>query len=699
METNNILYNELISKRKHLEQVALALKEKFLGLDNIIDEIFALLLPWYLFPEAQRRPTVINLWGLTGSGKTALIQQMIQLLDYAKLYTHIDMGEFESNSASWIKDIFTDDLDFFHQKPAIVCLDEFQFARTLDANQNELGKDKLRAIWDLLDSGKLDYIPSYSSHYVVRAENCLRRLERAIRVGIVVEQGEVVAGVDEFIKIFTGYYFEDSSRYNQPIDQTYFLSNDFAEGIMGLFEHSDFSRDEIKTKIQSSSIGDIKAFILEGLRTRPAIRQLDLSHAIIFVLGNLDEAYSMSDNMNPDINADEFHEATSKITIANIKRALRKRFRPEQIARLGNNHVIYRSFSSQQFRELIERELLVLANFVHEKFRWNISFDTSVLDVIYAEGVFPTQGTRPVFTTIKNLIESRISKLVVMILEEGTRVVSIHWKYETEKFIYEIRDAENKIVKIWSDEVSLKLESLRKSVDPEIQAYTAVHEAGHAVLAALSLRIIPSLVVSRTASDTAEGFCLINFPKGPLTRETLKKDIVITLGGYVAEKLIFGIEHTSSGVYSDIEEASALANKAVRKYAMGKDPIHLAMESMRNDDAFILTDAYKDEAIALIQSCESEAELVLKRNKLLLLKIAEYLTIHSRMDEALIEAYTKQYSVETWIATQGFVKKEDYYSFNQIVQQQLEALEEDQAGGEINNIPNFSGFQLCSLSS
>src|SRR5690606_9395380 len=77
------------------------------------------------------------------------VQALVELLDYRKLYNHLDMGEFESDSASWIRNIFTDDLSFFHGQPAIVCLDEFQFAKTLDGRHNELGKDKLRVIWEL----------------------------------------------------------------------------------------------------------------------------------------------------------------------------------------------------------------------------------------------------------------------------------------------------------------------------------------------------------------------------------------------------------------------------------------------------------------------------------------------------------------------------------------------------------------------
>src|SRR5688572_22939435 len=127
-----IIHTDLIKRKHKLELVKISLKEKFLGLDDVIDEVMTLLLPWYLFPEAQLRPTIINLWGLTGSGKTALVQAIVELLDYRKLYSHLDMGEFESDSASWMKNILTDDLAFFHDKPALICLDEFQFAKTLD---------------------------------------------------------------------------------------------------------------------------------------------------------------------------------------------------------------------------------------------------------------------------------------------------------------------------------------------------------------------------------------------------------------------------------------------------------------------------------------------------------------------------------------------------------------------------------------
>lgn len=680
-----IIHAALIIKKQKLKELETSLKEAFLGLDDVIDEVVSLMMPWYLFPEAQLRPTIINLWGLTGSGKTALVQKIVEVLDHRRLYSHLDMGEFDSDSASWMKNILTDDLSFFHDKPALICLDEFQFAKTLDNHQNELGKDKLRVVWDLIDSGKIQYIPNSSTYYLFRAENCLKRLEKAIQEGVTISDGKIDNGQEVFLKYFTGFYFEYNNRFIAKLDENYFMSEDFIMSMFYLFDNKEYSKEEISDRVKNSTIVELVMFIKEGMNTRPATKTLDLSRALIFILGNLDEAYTMSHNMNPDISADDFHEQTSRITIADIKRALRKRFRPEQIARLGNNHVIYKSFNSAQFRMLIRRELKRVGDFITGVFGWKVIFDDSVVNIVYSEGVFPAQGTRPVLTTVKNLIESRISGLAVSILEYQLVINEITWRYENDEFVYVLTDAYGNLVTTITDKAKLKLENLRRSVNPEIQAHVAIHEAGHAVLAALTLRIVPSLVVSRTASDM-EGFCLINFPKGPMTRETLKKDIIITLGGYVAERMIFGEDMTSSGVYSDIEEASALANRAIRKYAMGVDPIHLAVENAQNEDAFYVTDKYASEAIRIVKEGEMEAERILTRNKLLLLKMGEYLTTHSRMEETEIESYVKKYGQEEWIHSEGLVKKDAYYKFNTMLQAHIMGLQNEAVEFDIERI-------------
>lgn len=318
MENNN-LYQLITEKKQQLIQVKTTLKKEFVGLELIIDEVIDLLMPWFLFPDAQLRPTIINMWGLTGSGKTALVNRIIELLDYKRLYVQMDMGEFESDSATWIKNMFTDELEFFHEQPGVICFDEFQFARSINSEGNEIGKDKLRVIWDMLDSGKINYFPYQNSYYMIRAELCLLNLLKCEDKGVVIKNGIVVDKEKEFLDCFSEYYFENNKRFEQAVDKSYFLSQDFIEGIYYLFNDEYTSREKLKQRIETCDLSGIQRLIIDGANTRNAVKQIDLSMSLIFVLGNLDEAYYMSNSLNPDISADDLYESTCKINITHIK--------------------------------------------------------------------------------------------------------------------------------------------------------------------------------------------------------------------------------------------------------------------------------------------------------------------------------------------------------------------------------------------
>jgi len=667
-------YPNLIERKEKLLEVKAKLKTEFIGLATIIEEVMDLIMPWFILPDAQLRPTVINMWGLTGSGKTALVNRLVELLDYKRLYAQMDMGEFESDSASWIKSLFTDDLEFFHEQPGIICFDEFQFARTISKEGVELGKDKLRVIWDLLDSGKINYIPYQNSYYMVRAELCLMHLMKCEDKGVVIKNGVVAEGQTAFLDTFGEYYFENSNRYGQSVDQAYFLSQDFVDGLFYLFNDNTMTRQKLKEQLEACDLTGIQRLILSGANRRNAVKQLDLSRALIFVLGNLDEAYYMSNSLNPDISADELHEATCKINITHIKSALKERFRNEQIARLGNNHVIYRAFTNQNFRDIITQKLNGLRAYVQQRFGFNLVFDASVVDVVYSEGVFPAQGTRPVFTTIKNLIEGNISKVVIEMLSKNLEASEVLWCCRNDQFVFCYKDTEQRVLHEQVEPLVLKVGNLRKTDNSEEQAHTAVHEAGHAILAALTLRIVPSLVVSKTASANSEGFCVVNMPEGPLTRAVLKKEIIIGLGGYVAEKLIFGEENTSSGVAEDIERVSELANRAIKEYAMGSDPIYIRFASTNDNLAMLHRTTHSDEALHLIRDCEKQAQAILEKNKLLLLKMSEFLTKNSRMEEAQILEMVCDFANEDWVNRSAFVKKDQYFRFNETIRRQLNDL-------------------------
>ena len=67
---NTIVHKELIERKRKLQQITVSLKEHFIGLDGVIDEVISLMMPWYLFPEAQLRPTIINFSASCGDAQT-----------------------------------------------------------------------------------------------------------------------------------------------------------------------------------------------------------------------------------------------------------------------------------------------------------------------------------------------------------------------------------------------------------------------------------------------------------------------------------------------------------------------------------------------------------------------------------------------------------------------------------------------------
>src|SRR5690606_36656320 len=109
-------------------------------------------------------------------------------------------------------------------------------------------------------------------------------------------------------------------------------------------------------------------------------------------------------DFNPDMEADEIHEQSLNMNVPTIKKALKRRFRNEQMARLGNIHVIYPAFNRRSFQRIIEMELSKISEKILIRQNIKLNFDQTVHDLIYREGVYPTQGTRPIFTTIHLVI-------------------------------------------------------------------------------------------------------------------------------------------------------------------------------------------------------------------------------------------------------------------------------------------------------
>jgi Peptidase family M41/C-terminal, D2-small domain, of ClpB protein len=667
---------EAIDNKKALLAAAVKqLKKEFIGIDGIIDELADVILPWWLFPENQLRPLIINLWGMTGSGKTALIKRLSQLLAYQNYLLRFDMGEFGASS-SFLKYSLTRQLVQFNGTCPIIVLDEFQFAKTKDEQGKEVNNTSLRIIWDLLDSGELLYEPDGATYYLTKAKKVIQILTAAKKNGVEITNGIVKKGIKEMYDTITAFNFGyqdssvDRSEGKVPYkDEEIFLTDVFCTGIYEMNDATFTDYREVAAHIKT--LPDIQALIdlITGiLEEQYAFKKMDLSKSLIFVVGNLDEAFSMSNNINPDIDADEFRRFTLKINISDIKTALQSRFRNEQIARLGNNHLIYHAFSHKNFEQLINLHLKLIAETAKKKFKLKLQFTQAVKDMLYSEGVFPTQGVRPIISTIRNLVESNITKIILHISEENlSNVDTILWDFKND--LFEIAFVRNgKVLSKQNFVVLQKINSLRKSTLSDLQAIVAVHEAGHTVAAMMFAKVLPEYIITRTVDSESNGFAYILLPEEIITYRLLKDQIRIGLGGYLAEALIFGKENNTTGVSGDLQKLTQIAHQIVREYGMNGDPFKMNIHNYGgNPFQFTFTQEHEKQAQSIIDECRTEVEACFTEHKKLIIIIAKYLSNNSRLDKDLLKEMANDYFKKQKIKPIQFVESNAYYDFRKRV--------------------------------
>jgi cell division protease FtsH len=412
-------------------------------------------------------------------------------------------------------------------------------------------------------------------------------------------------------------------------------------------------------------------FLESILKDIEAVKVMNLSKSLIFVIGNLDEAFYMSSNINPDIDADEFHKNTLKINIADIKTALQSRFRNEQIARLGNNHLVYHAFTHKHYQEFIELHLGHTNMLMLDNFNISIDFDKSVKDMIYKEGVFPTQGVRPVMSTIRNLIESNFSKIMLAIAENDfTNAHRITWSYKKEKFYIGIFDVKGRQIHKLVLHVMLKINSLRESLDDDLQALIGIHESGHTIACIMFTQLVPEYVISRTVDSESNGFTFIQLPQDIATFKFILDQMRIGLGGYVAERLIFSAENNTSGTSRDIESVTQLAHQAIRDFGMNNDPIKLHIHDYGGSPyKSTVLPIHEQKAQQLVLECLKNVETCLQLHKPLLVEMGRYLSKNSRINKPELKKMVTEYCLKHDLDAPKYIEADQYYNFKELLKE------------------------------
>jgi len=591
---------QLEGKHRQLQAIAAQLKTELFGIDALIDRVIDSVRAWYLLPELVTRPVIVCLWGLTGTGKTQLVRRLTQLLGFYDRYVEVQMDGF-SNGAGWrgaqsISGMLAQS-GVREGEPGILALDEFQRFRTINEKRAELRVERYQDVWALLSDGKLP--PALSM---------LGDIEQSIAEAAY--DAERVDADDAKLR------FKLRSWEAQELQRTLKLGEPLLE-IMA------WTPEQIQQRLR------------DFRESAQAQWETDYSRLLVFVCGNLDEMYEgLATSVDDcDSDADIFHALTGKLSVIDVKQALNKRFKPEQVARLGNEHVIYPSLSRRAYEQLIAQGCERYAREAEARCGLRFELSASLREQIYANAVFPAQGTRPLFSSLHAILGSGLAKAALWALERGAaagdsvglsadgRSLIAHWQGQVQAIA-----------------APFEISRLRQRSNADFRALLAVHEAGHGLVHALLFGRAPQEIKIHVASF--EGGYNAYSGRKVWSRRNLLDSICTSLAGRAAELLVFGAELSSSGAESDLRKATETAARMGRHLGQGERIGRIDVSAGAEDNLCTDVEASNAPIEALLQAEHARATQLIETHRGALLALVDELMEQGQVTPVRFAAVT-----------------------------------------------------------
>ncbi|HAG68560.1 MAG TPA: cell division protein FtsH [Lachnospiraceae bacterium] len=200
--------------------------------------------------------------------------------------------------------------------------------------------------------------------------------------------------------------------------------------------------------------------------------------------------------------------------------------------------------------------------------------------------------------------------------------------------------------------VGIGTEKKSRIVSEKEKKITAYHESGHAILYHILPDVGPVYSVSIIPTGVgAAGYTMPLPEKDEMfnTKGRMLQDIIVSLGGRVAEALVF--DDITTGASQDIKQATKLAKKMVTKYGMS-DRIGVISYDNDDDEVFIGRDlahstrGYSEEIAGeidrevkrIIEECYEKAEKLIRENEDILHKSAALLLEKEKINREEFEA-------------------------------------------------------------
>ena len=217
-------------------------------------------------------------------------------------------------------------------------------------------------------------------------------------------------------------------------------------------------------------------------------------------------------------------------------------------------------------------------------------------------------------------------------LENLLNEAAIHAAMEDRAYI-EQADIKGAFIK-----VGIGAEKKSRIISDKEKKITAYHEAGHAILFHVLPDVGPVYTVSIIPTGVGAAGYTMPLPEKDemfLTKGKMLQDIMVSLGGRIAEEIIF--DDITTGASSDIKKATKVARKMVTRFGMS-DNIGVINYDDSDDEVFIGRDLAHtrahSEAIAgeidkevksIIDDCYAKAKAIILEHENVLHKAAELL--------------------------------------------------------------------------
>ncbi|TWO70699.1 AAA family ATPase [Caenimonas sedimenti] len=599
MNKENEIQTRIAHRSEQLRAVREELKAELFGIDDIIDRVVEAVRAWYVLPEIVQRPVIVCLWGLTGTGKTQLVRLLAQKLGFYDRFVEVQMDGFSHGSGYWVSSIsgMLAESGVEEGQPGILLLDEFQRFRTMNDKGADIKVERYQDVWALLSDGRLP--PQLS--FMNDLESSLASAE----YGREPADDEAPAEGEE-------------AAPAKPRRPPRFVLTPYEAAEV----KRSLKRRESLLEIMRWTPAQLQEH-LQAFREQPERWGTDYSRLLVFVAGNLDEMYQgvATRVEDCDTDADIFHAYTRRLSVIDVKKALGHRFRPEQIARLGNNHLVYPSLARATYERLITALCARYSGELEGTCGLRVEIDAAIRAEIYANAVFPAQGTRPLFSSVQAMLSASLVAAALWALEQGAAagdVVRLRLDADRTQFRAEWNGRSQALP------ARFELNGLKQRTHADFRALLAVHEAGHALIYALLLKQVPLEVKINVASFDG-GYNSFQPLRAKSRQDTLDM-ICVGLGGRAAESLVFGPNACTTGAQSDLKQATADASAFVRKHAFAGRLSRTDVGVDSDCEVNTAVDATNELVEQILSSQFSRAHALLQENAALLSEVAGLLS-------------------------------------------------------------------------